>query len=82
MNLIICVFWCYFWLSTLAYNSSIIKLVDKEVQDLTLSSHKSHHNNVKNKWFEQELDHFNATDTRTWKQVILYYITLFIYLTL
>ncbi|XP_027838672.2 putative serine protease K12H4.7 isoform X2 [Aphis gossypii] len=50
------------------YNSSIIKLVDKEVQHLTLSSHKSHHNNVKNKWFEQELDHFNATDTRTWKQ--------------
>ncbi|XP_050053388.1 putative serine protease K12H4.7 isoform X1 [Aphis gossypii] len=68
MNLIICLFWCYFWLNTLAYNSSIIKLVDKEVQHLTLSSHKSHHNNVKNKWFEQELDHFNATDTRTWKQ--------------
>lgn len=25
--------------------------------------------NLEDKWYEQKLDHFNPTDTRTWKQV-------------
>lgn len=73
MNVLFCVFWCTLWLSTSAYNSSIIELVGNGVQHLTFLSHKSQYNIVKNKWFEQELDHFNITDTRTWKQVLLYY---------
>ncbi|XP_060841319.1 thymus-specific serine protease-like [Rhopalosiphum padi] len=68
MNVLFCVFWCTLWLSTSAYNSSIIELVGNGVQHLTFLSHKSQYNIVKNKWFEQELDHFNITDTRTWKQ--------------
>lgn len=28
----------------------------------------------KYKWFEQKLDHFNPTDSRTWKQVLIYLI--------
>ncbi|XP_025208350.1 putative serine protease K12H4.7 [Melanaphis sacchari] len=74
MYLIFCIFWCYFCLSTSAYNNSIIKLVDKEIKNVTLLSHKIQHNIIKNKWIQQELDHFNVTDTRTWKQ--RYFINL------
>jgi len=77
MNLIFCVIWCYLWLSSSAYNSSTIQLAGKEKQNVTLLSHTDQHNIVKNRWFVQELDHFNYADTRTWKQVFLLRFTSF-----
>jgi len=69
MSLTFCVFWCYLWLSSSAYDNSVIKHVGKEVQHFTLLSGQE--NIIENKWFVQDLDHFNATDTRTWKQVFV-----------
>jgi len=71
MNLIFCVLWCCLWFGALADKYSFMKLVGVGRPN-SVASGKSLV--IENKWFTQKVDHFNPTDTRTWKQVLIYLI--------
>ncbi|XP_060862766.1 putative serine protease K12H4.7 [Metopolophium dirhodum] len=65
MNLIFCVLWCCLWFGALADKGSFMKLVGVGRPNALATSRSIA---IENKWFTQNVDHFNPTDTRTWKQ--------------
>jgi len=71
MNLIFCVLWCCIWIGASADKGSFMKLVGigKPNSPATARSMA-----IENKWFKQKVDHFNPTDKRTWKQVLIFLI--------
>lgn len=65
MKFKVCVFVCFVWCSSPASSIKNLRVGLGEpnaVENKTL-------NEFEDKWFVQKLDHFNPTDTRTWKQV-------------
>jgi len=67
MNSIYFVLWCCLWWVSSAHKSSFMRLVGVGRPYSPASSRSLM---IENKWFEQKVDHFNPTDTRTWKQVL------------
>jgi len=71
MNLIFYVLWCCVWWGASAHKISYMRLVGVGKPNLPASSKSLI---IENKWFNQKVDHFNPTDTRTWKQVLIHII--------
>lgn len=66
-SILLCMLWCCVWWTSPAYSIKKLRVglgepnspVNKNIIE------------VEDKWFEQKLDHFNPTDGRTWKQVLM-----------
>ncbi|XP_001947565.2 putative serine protease K12H4.7 [Acyrthosiphon pisum] len=65
MNLIFCVLWCGLWFGALADKGSFLKLVGVGRPNSVATARSLI---IEDKWFKQKVDHFNPSDTRTWKQ--------------
>lgn len=65
MKILVCLFWCCVWWSSPVYG---LKKMLVGVGEPNTPENKNVIT-VEDKWFIQKLDHFNPTDSRTWKQV-------------
>lgn len=67
MNSIFCVIWCCVWWFSPVYSVKNLLVGLGEPN----SPENKNTFDVEDKWFEQKLNHFNPTDGRTWKQVLM-----------